>query len=1573
MFLQRAVMPDNSNLKVTFDEKQNSWVGIENNQSIMVLVIEADVINSDFFLNFCNAVNSAKNLFLIDVVVKSVDVELFEKTLKNKQKDIKNSVIIQLNSTQTVRVYIKEISKEIVIIKLKKNKVMEKAVLENELIEKHNISFPFLVEALKAEVVGKFTDSNNPSLRNIEFYDKQFETWKLIDYAVYCDEFLTTRFLSMHDWILNKCNEDKKRTLEIAAEHATENTLAALLSLRLPPSKEETLKVKKILELKDSINCTPLFIALKKGKLKNVIFFLDCGADLKCDGINAIDIAWKENYFEVVQKLLENDSEYPEKFTLNNQKKEEIENALGEKDYEKALGLLNLEKINLEDNKKMSFDSLWKFLSERHNFHTSIKKGSLKEVKQYILKYQSRFYLNEAGSARFTAVESKQFKIYAFLMSEGIDFKNEKEKTCINSLDGADLLSANEAISKYFKPLDGAHVLFLISKSKPCEVKNSSTNEPKESKEIKIKELFEKLDSNEKVSIILKVLQFSDLKEIVFDFYNESIEEINFHSTNKERGICKYLEGKIIIAVKNISDDELLGVLAHELTHYAMYVVYNNHCNPYSNGDENEGKFKVVVNELQLYCEASACDYIIASVFVDYKENLWPGELIVRVPHMLAKYGIEKGKCMLQQQAKQLLTYFDQNVLASFKRFIKKSYLFWPRSIIRNLNDGLKIIPNEKKFKLKENIKFHSLVHFLTGQEKKIFLLVTKSTTLSRIYICQKLQELKFHQESYLIITLKHFEKEKDSIETVCCSEVLNLLVMIFPPNLKPYELKTGMKTLCSQFLQRNKKIIFIIDEENAKPFKEKVMDLKNDLFDKNFIDEKDPNEFTLNDVISLDEEINFEEKILQKEITFQGERIKVKQMIGKDKDRTKKTEFNKLIRNNILVKLLQNENLKVGKKIFKKHDKKLYIKRKFRQKIEIDTQLLLKANGLSDIGCFAISGDNKEKLERLLFPTGDLKADYDINKSTEFVILDQYDEDAHFERLSTSGNIHWLNFQNMKLLQHKSRGLEISSLSQLTTTTGQFISERELIKMTNKDHNKNVIIISDSAGTGKTKVITSLAKSIKKQSLDEWLIIINQNDCTEWLKDLPDKNNFGINEAEIFLSAKVLKLSDQFEKDIFKYQLRLRKVKFMLDGFDEIDSANQKKIVAFIKILIKNGVKQVWLTSRPNMKAELENEFQQFSFALGPFSKKDQQKLLIYRFSKMMSMEQSIENKSEKINIFSVKLIEEMGQLLRSTNTCHKIGKKDSFTSNPFHIYMLALVFKKKIIKFCLSNNQDPNSYHINVDLIKVYEKFFYIKWGKHQQEKKAEINKFSSSSQSNTSDTNIYNLFESMAFKSLFGEEKSITLIEEQLVKIFDDKHPSLVEIFSSIDEVKKILFKEYISERNSFVEKINNRSENHGIIDKIKNDYPEFTHQTYAEYLVAKYFIGCLLKPELLKTSCTILIQHVLIESDYRVVRSFIDNYLGQEEKIVERKKKEKKLKEKHFKVLAEITSTLNKTCFLEAFINALTEYNKNIVKFLLCILLHLDIELMDELYRTIKRLINKRKYRKLMNSSEQAIKL
>ena len=987
-------MPDNSILKVTFDEKQNSWVGIEDNQSIMVLVIETDMINSDFFLNFCNAVNSAKNLFLIDVVVKSVNVELFEETLKNKQKDIKNSVIIQLNSSQTVRVYVKEISKEIVIIdlKLKKNKVMEKSFSENEFIEilKHKFSFPFLVEALKAEVVGKFTDTNNPSLRNIEFNDKQFDTWKLIDYAVYCDEFLTTRFLSLHDWILNECNEEGSRTLEIAAEHATENTLAALLSLRLPPSKEETLKVKKILELKDSINCTPLFIAVKKGILKNVIFFLEYGGNLKCNDKNAIDLAWERNHFEVVQKLLENDSEYPKGFTLNNQTKEEIENALGEKDYEKALGLLNLGNINLEDNKKMSFDSLWKFLSERHNFHTSIKKGSLKEVKQYISKCQSRLYLNEAGSAPFTAVESKQFNIYAFLMSKGIDFKDEKEETCIHSLDGADSLSVNEAISKYPKSVKGAHVLSLISKSKLYETKNSSKNKPKESKEIKIKELFEKLDSNEKVSIILKVLLFSDLNEIVFDFHNESIEKINLPSTNKERGICKYLEDKIIIAVKNISDDELLGVLAHELTHYAMYVVYKNDCNPYCIDDENEEKFKIIVNKLSKVFVKNNCDPIIASVFVDYKENLWPGELIVRVPHMLAKYGIEKGKCLLQQQAKQLLTYFDQNVLQSFKLFIKNSYLFRRCSIIRFLNDGSKIIPNEKKFKLKEKIKFHSLVHFLTGQDKKIFLLVTKSTNLSRIYICQKLQELKLHQDSYLIITLEQFEKEKDSIETVCCSKVLNLLVIMFPSDIKHYKIETVTKTFCCQFLQRNKKLIFIIDEKNAKPFKEKVMYLKNDLFDKNFIVEEDPNEFTLNDVISRDEEINFEEKILQKEITFQGERIKVKQMIGKDKDGTSKhTEFIKLIKNDTLVKLLQNENLKVGKKIkiFKKHDEKLYIKRNFRHKIEIDTQLWLKANGPSDIGCFAISGADKKQLERLLFQTGDLKAGYDINKLTEFVI----------------------------------------------------------------------------------------------------------------------------------------------------------------------------------------------------------------------------------------------------------------------------------------------------------------------------------------------------------------------------------------------------------------------------------------------------------------------------------------------------------------------------------------------------------------------------------------------------------
>jgi len=131
----------------------------------------------------------------------------------------------------------------------------------------------------------------------------------------------------------------------------------------------------------------------------------------------------------------------------------------------------------------------------------------------------------------------------------------------------------------------------------------------------------------------------SELREIIFDFDSDSIVDLDPTRSSGTEGSCYYREGRIYIGAKE--ESKLLGILAHELTHLAMQVCYDNECNPYKESDEQtKSEFGKIVSQCR---EKNGMDSIIKRVFTVYGESNWPAELIVRVPHLLAHYVLKKA------------------------------------------------------------------------------------------------------------------------------------------------------------------------------------------------------------------------------------------------------------------------------------------------------------------------------------------------------------------------------------------------------------------------------------------------------------------------------------------------------------------------------------------------------------------------------------------------------------------------------------------------------------------------------------------------------------------------------------------------------------------------------------------------------------------------------------------------------------------------------------------------------------------------------------------------------------------
>ena len=62
-----------------------------------------------------------------------------------------------------------------------------------------------------------------------------------------------------------------------------------------------------------------------------------------------------------------------------------------------------------------------------------------------------------------------------------------------------------------------------------------------------------------------------------------------------------------------------------------------------------------------------------------------------------------------------------------------------------------------------------------------------------------------------------------------------------------------------------------------------------------------------------------------------------------------------------------------------------------------------------------------------------------------------------------------------------------------------------------------------------------------------------------------------------------------------------------MFDGFDEISPDYSEIVIYLVNVLRKSTIKQLWITTRPNERDILEDNLQQLSYKLEPFSKLNQ------------------------------------------------------------------------------------------------------------------------------------------------------------------------------------------------------------------------------------------------------------------------------------------------------------------------------------------------------------------------------
>jgi hypothetical protein len=293
-----------------------------------------------------------------------------------------------------------------------------------------------------------------------------------------------------------------------------------------------------------------------------------------------------------------------------------------------------------------------------------------------------------------------------------------------------------------------------------------------------------------------------------------------------------------------------------------------------------------------------------------------------------------------------------------------------------------------------------------------------------------------------------------------------------------------------------------------------------------------------------------------------------------------------------------------------------------------------------------------------------------------------------------------------------------------------------------------------------------------------------------------------------------------------------------MLDGFDEISPSYKETVIALLQALRQTEVEQLWVTTRPHLREELEDELQQLSYTLEPFSEENQAECLtkFWSLTDWFTEKDSVEKEEKKVmlQIYAKHLIKKLAQ---------SISDKDKqFTGIPLQCRMLAEAFDEEVKTFCQSAESVPQL-PFKLNLIGLYERFMKRKYDISFEEKsKMLLTNVGAEAVLKQFLTTIIQDHQILALKTLFTEEQVALLqINSQCT--------------STDDDLTRI-----------------------GIVHLSDDGKLHFIHRTFAEYYVAKFLVNQLTKRFNTSQMQDLLLQKIFLEKDYRVIRDFIDGLLS-----------------------------------------------------------------------------------------------
>jgi hypothetical protein len=366
--------------------------------------------------------------------------------------------------------------------------------------------------------------------------------------------------------------------------------------------------------------------------------------DFEVGGQTAASLAFSNGHHGLVLSLIKANAKYPNNYNHENAS-DDLKTFvnLSQGMHEKVRDVDEEDEESLETTRTLITDNSQRFPTMRHFFDT--RNSSL-------LK---------------TAIINKMFEIYKLLLTLNIFLADHEDVEGImdelTRRQKKRLENINEELSTniFTEPM---MILMRNCKLGPGIPKADH------GKYIEfIRKGFDFLFQIEPVSWILKVAAARRNFKIIFDFKRDSVQFL-VPSEPYANGLC-YPAGKIYIAAKDMLDPDtaanVYAVIAHELCHFAVFLIYGNNAKPYREKEILiESDFERITEECE---EVSERNEIVNSVFEDYPDEMFHAELIVRPPQMMVTYFHDQNFLReMRQTFFRLFDFFEVNVVSEMER-----------------------------------------------------------------------------------------------------------------------------------------------------------------------------------------------------------------------------------------------------------------------------------------------------------------------------------------------------------------------------------------------------------------------------------------------------------------------------------------------------------------------------------------------------------------------------------------------------------------------------------------------------------------------------------------------------------------------------------------------------------------------------------------------------------------------------------------------------------------------------------------------------------------------------------------